>query len=220
MGLIRVLLADDHSVVRYGVRKMIEGVDDIEVVGEAGSAESAIAEVARVKPDIVILDLELGDDPWLDTIAAIHQAHRPARILVYTAHMEPDCIREVVGSDIQGYLPKSASPTELLRAIRIIATGGECLARAATEGLAKSLRGTADAEQAPALETLTSREAAVLRLMIKGESNHRIAKTLHITERTVKFHVSAILAKLQVRNRTGAVLVAMNLPGFDVQRAS
>lgn len=214
MGLIRVFLADDHSVVRHGLKWMLEDSGDMEVVGEAGTAELAISEIKRLQPEIVILDLELGRDPWLETIAAIHMAHPPIRILVYTSHMEPDCIRDVVGSDVQGYLSKSASANELVRAIRIISAGGECLARAATEGLVKSLRGNGEAEETPAREPLTRREEGVLRLMVAGQSNRDIAEELNISERTVKFHVSAILAKLQVRNRTGAVLAAMKLSGF------
>lgn len=212
MSGIRVLVADDHFVVRLGLREMLDEFDDIEVVAEVSDADGVIRSAGELTPDLVILDLELDGRPWLETIAGIHRASPRTRILVYTSHLEPDCILGVVRADIQGYLPKSISAQELARAIRIIHAGGQCLSRGVTESLAKSLREEESQQANSDSEALTWREREVLRLMMAGKNNRSIASELNITERTVKFHVSSILGKLQVDNRTEAVVAAFKIP--------
>jgi DNA-binding NarL/FixJ family response regulator len=207
---IRILVADDHPVVRDGLSAMLGTQADLVVVGEADSGEAVLAEVARARPDVVLLDLEM---PGLDGLEALRrlQAERPdLGVIVFTAFDADDRILGAVRAGARGYLLKGAPRDEVFRAIRVVAAGGSLLQPVVTSRLLDHLR-RGEVRQAAAPANLTARELQVLSAMAEGRTNRAIAQQLSITERTVKFHVGAILAKLQATNRTEAVATATRL---------
>lgn len=205
---IRVIVADDHPVVRDGLVAMLETQDDLRVVGEAADGHELVARAAELRPDVVLLDLEM---PRLDGVGALREirAARPdARAVVFTAYDTDERILAALRAGAAGYLLKGAPRDEVFRAIRVAHAGGSLLQPAVAARLLESVRGEGDAAPAPA-EPLTRREREVLGWLGRGRTNREIARELDISERTVKFHVSAILAKLGAGNRTEAVRLAV-----------
>ena len=203
---IRILIADDHPIVREGLIAVLETQPDSEIVGEANTGAQAVELAAALQPDVILLDLEL---PKLDGVAALHaiRATNPqARAIIFTAFDTDERILSAVQAGAQGYLLKGAPRDELFQAIRVVYNGGSLLQPVVA---ARLLRQVSSAPVLP--DTLTERELEVLRLLAKGRQNKEIANELVISERTVKFHVSAILAKLGVGNRTEAVSKAAQL---------
>jgi DNA-binding NarL/FixJ family response regulator len=201
---IRILVADDHPVVRDGLTAMLGTQPDLEVVGEASSGADALRRVAELAPDVMLLDLEM---PGMDGVATLRQLRsgRPTvRVVVFTAYDTPERILAALQAGAHGYLLKGAPREEVFQAIRVANAGGAPLQPQVAARLLRHLSG--DAPVAP--ETLTTREQEVLQLLARGKSNKEIASTLVITERTAKFHVAAILRKLGAANRTEAVTLA------------
>ena len=204
---IRVLVADDHAIVRSGIRAVLEIVPDIEVVGEARDGREAISRVVALQPDVILMDLVM---PEMDGIEAIRQIqdHQPdARILVLTTFSGEDKILPAIKAGALGYHLKDSRPDELAQAIRQVYRGESSLhpviARKVLEELARP------SERPPTPEPLTHRELEVLRLVAQGLENREIAEELVITEATVRTHVSNVMAKLHVANRTQAALYAL-----------
>jgi DNA-binding NarL/FixJ family response regulator len=196
--MIRILLADDHPVVRDGLAAMLATQPDFEVVGEAGNGAEALAEAARLRPDVVLMDLEM---PTLDGIEAIRRlrvADPSVQVVVLTAFDTDERIVGAIQAGAQGYLLKGAPRAEIFAAIRTVSTGGALIPPVIASKLLRQVREDA----------LTAREKEVLELVAAGLANGEIAGRLFISERTVKFHVSAILSKLGAKNRTQAVRVA------------
>ena len=203
---IRILIADDHPIVREGLSAVLETQPDFAIVGLAASGAQAVALAGELRPDVIVLDLEL---PELDGVAALRaiRARDPAaRALIFTAFDTDERILAAVQAGAQGYLLKGAPRDELFQAIRVINAGGSLLQPVVAARLLRQV----SAAPSPT-ERLTERELAVLRLLARGRQNKEIAGELAISERTVKFHVSAILAKLEVGNRTEAVARAAQL---------
>lgn len=208
MSPIRVLIADDHPVVRDGLIAMLGTQPDFVVVAEASDGREMVVQAVQHAPDVVLLDLEM---PGLDGVEALWQlrARLPnARVLVFTAFDTDERIIGAIQAGAQGYLLKGAPREELFGAIRAVARGESLLQPAVQSRLLRHLREERD--RAP-VESLTPREVQVLCLMAEGKTNKEIAAQLAITERTVKFHVGAILGKLGVGNRTEAVRRAAQL---------
>ena len=224
---IRVLIADDHPIVREGLSAVLETQPDLAVVGQAASGPEVVELAERLRPDVVLLDLEL---PGMDGVAALRaiRARLPeARVLIFTAFDTDERILGAVQAGAQGYLLKGAPRDELFQAIRVVHSGGSPLQSAVAARLIRAIRkddgGSPKGERSattphpssliphPLPEPLTDRELEVLRLLAHGRQNKEIAAALGISERTVKFHVSAILAKLGVGNRTEAVGKAAQL---------
>ena len=199
--MIRLLLADDHAVVRNGLKRLLDGIDDLEVVGAAADGGEAVALTRETTPDVVMMDLEM---PRMDGIEATRRitAERPeTRVVVLTSFSDRERILDALDAGAVGYLLKDAEPEELIRGIRAAAAGESPLApRAATAVL------HARAQGRPPDPTLTAREAEVLELLGQGLPNKLIARNLGISEKTVKAHVTRVFQAIGVTDRTQAAL--------------
>jgi NarL family two-component system response regulator LiaR len=204
---IRVLIVDDHAVVRSGLGAFLLAFDDLELAGEAGSGEEAVAMCARLEPDVVLMDLVM---PTMDGAAATHvirERFPGIQIIALTSFKEKELVQRVLEAGAIGYLLKNVTATELALAIRSAHAGRPTLAPEAAQVLVQAAR-SANTEPAPGHD-LTAREREVLALMTEGLSNPAIADRLVISRSTVKFHVSSILSKLRVSSRTEAVALAV-----------
>jgi two-component system, NarL family, response regulator LiaR len=211
---IRVLIADDQSIVRKGIRALLAEVETITVVGEASNGQEAVVQVQVLNPDVTLMDLAM---PKMDGIEAIRQitARQPgARILVLTSFTTDDKVFPAIKAGALGYLLKDSEPADLLRAIEQVSRGEPSLHPSIAVQVLRELR--RPAQKTPPPNALTAREVDVLRLVAKGLSNREIAAQLTTTEATTKTHVSAILSKLHLANRVQAALYALqeggNLP--------
>jgi DNA-binding NarL/FixJ family response regulator len=205
-GPISVLIVDDHPVVRRGLRVLLEVQDGIEVSGEAGDGAAALALAAELAPDVVLLDLKL---PGMDGVAVLTELKArdsKSRVLVLTSATEPASASLALRSGAAGVVYKDVDPDALVRAIRAVHDGHLLLAPEAAGSLVRNAGGW---NPAAGLDALTSREREVLAEIAKGRSNREIARALNVSEKTVKAHVSSVLAKLGVQDRTQAALIAV-----------
>lgn len=200
---IRVLIVDDHPVVRRGLRVLLEVQDGIEVTGEAGDGPAALSLAAEREPDVVLLDLKLPAMDGLAVLAELRGAGTKAKILILTSVTDPVAAGRAMREGAAGVLYKDVDPDALVRAIRAVYDGHLLLAPEAADFLLRS------ADRAPGLDALTAREREVLAELAQGRSNREIARALHVAEKTVKAHVSSVLAKLGVQDRTQAALFAV-----------
>lgn len=199
---IRIVVADDHPVVRDGLRGMLEGQPDLRVVGEAADGLAAVAEVARHGPDVVLMDLRMPRLDGTKAIAQIRAEHPTVRVLVLTTYDTDHDIVRAVEAGAVGVLLKDAPREELFRAVRAVARGEAVLAPAITARLLGRIR-------EPTPEVPTERELEVLALVARGLTNRAIGKRLAISEATVKTHLVHVFGKLAVTDRTAAVTVAL-----------
>ena len=227
---IRILIADDHPVVRDGLVAILSTQPDFEVIGEAGTGVEVIEQIMALEPDVVLLDLRKLSNvtdffvlldlemPELDGVAALQQLQQSTskvRAIVFTAFDTDERILEAVQAGAQGYLLKGVPRDELFSAIRVVHTGGSLLQPVVAS---KLLRQVSQHEQTTSdIDPLTPREVEVLRLLAQGLQNKEIASELVISERTVKFHVSSIMGKLGAGNRTEAVTIAAQQGLIDLR---
>lgn len=204
---IRVLLVDDHVVVRRGLRLVFELEDDLEVVGEAGDGREALERVAELHPDVVVMDLLMPVMNGVEATRAIRARHPDVEVVALTSVLEDRLVVDVVEAGAAGYLLKETRPDELFEAVRAAARGEVRLDPRAQQRLVRELR----SPQRPpdASEPLTERELDVLRHIAAGATNKAIARDLGVGEATVKSHVSNLLAKLGLKSRTQAALHAV-----------
>ncbi len=200
--LIRILIADDHFVVRQGLAALLVPRNGMEVVGEAATGREAVDLARALQPDVILMDMIMPEVEGPEAIGRIKQENPKARILVLTSFGESKQVAAAIQAGALGYLLKDSSPDDLLHAIRSVHRGSLVL----TQDLALKLMQTQPAPTA--LDQLTERETDVLRLLAQGQSNQEIALNLNISMTTVRSHVSNILMKLNVSNRTQAALVA------------
>jgi DNA-binding NarL/FixJ family response regulator len=202
--MTKVLLVDDHPVVREGLRGMIEAEDDLTVVGEAGSGAEAIAMAESLRPDVILMDLRMPDIDGVTATERILAALPSTRIVVVTTYESDTDILRAVEAGAAGYLLKDASRAELAEAVRDAAHGKTVLAPAVADRLVRFVR-------QPTSATLSAREVEVLGQVAKGKTNAEIGRELHISEATVKTHLLRVFNKLDVSDRTAAVTTAMSL---------
>ncbi|NLG70677.1 MAG: response regulator transcription factor [Chloroflexi bacterium] len=203
---IRILVADDHPVVRDGLVAMLSTQPDFEVVAQASNGRETIEKAASYQPDVLLVDLEMPEVDGVEALQVLHERYPRMRAIAFTAYDTDERILGAVRAGAQGYLLKGAPRDELFRAIRVVSAGGALLQPVVASTLLRRLSAREDAQ--PPRPRLTARELEVLRLLAEGRPNREIAAALVISERTVKFHVSSILRKLHAANRTEAVAVA------------
>jgi DNA-binding NarL/FixJ family response regulator len=202
---IRILVVDDHPVVREGLVAMLQTQADFEIVGEAGSGAEALALLDRLRPDLVLLDLELPGIDGVGVLRELRGRDSAPRVIVFTVFDTDDRIIAAVEAGAAGYLLKGAPRSELFAAIRAVYAGGSLLQPLVASSVLRHVAGR-DARRPDAGRiSLTPREREVLELLARGKSNKEIAASLGVAERTVKFHVSALFTKLGAANRTEAV---------------
>lgn len=204
---IRLLIADDHTLVRKGLRALMETKTDMCVVGEAANGDEAIAQAQTLRPDVILLDLVMPGKTGLDAISEIKRRQPEARILVLTSFAEDEKVYAAIKAGALGYLMKDSSPQELLESIRCVNRGEVSLPPDIALRLVRELKRPSDLP--PTGDPLTEREMEVLTHIARGLDNQAIAKQLSLSVRTVATHVSNILGKLHLANRTQAALYAL-----------
>jgi two-component system, NarL family, response regulator LiaR len=205
LAKIRVLIADDHAVVRQGLRTFLELQDDVEVVADAADGDEAVAAALEHRPDVVLMDIVMPQTDGVEAIRRILHEQPSTRVIALTSFLDDDKVFPAVRAGAAGYLLKDVEPPELVKAIRTVYGGEALLDPAVTARLMEELAGGGHDEVDP----LTEREREVLGLIARGLSNKLIARELGIAEKTVKAHVSSILRKLGLTDRTQAALYAV-----------
>lgn len=204
---IRLLIADDHAIIRKGIRAVLENVPDIELVGEVTNGREAVAEAERLRPDVILMDLVMPEMDGIEAIRRIRARQPRVRLLVLTTFAGEDRILPAIKAGATGYHLKDSSPQELVEAIRQVHRGESSLHPTIARKVLQELTGPSD--QAPTPEPLTPREMEVLHWLAEGMENREIAEKLVISEATVRTHVSNILGKLHLASRTQAALYAL-----------
>jgi DNA-binding NarL/FixJ family response regulator len=200
---IRILLADDHAVVREGLRGLLEQQPNMTIVAEASDGQSALRLLPLHTPDVIVLDMKMPGPTAVETIAAVKVLRPQTQVLVFTSYAEDSQVRDALSAGATGYLLKDALREDLVRAVREVSAGRAWLHPQAQRQMLDWLR-----RPPSAVDSLTVRERSVLALLAKGQSNKQIARTLTLTEGTVKGYVSQVLDKLGVADRTQAALLA------------
>jgi two-component system, NarL family, response regulator NreC len=203
---IRVLIVDDHAVVRAGLRLLLDAEDDIETVGEAGDAREAIFEARSTKPDVVLMDVVLGDKSGIDVTPELIHEQPQARVLVLSMQDDPRYVREAFAAGAHGYVLKEAADTELVTAVREVARGGSYVHPSLGARIAAADAAAADAAEH---DPLSDREREVLRLLALGHTNQEIAQMLFISVRTAETHRAHIMQKLSLETRAELVRYAL-----------
>jgi DNA-binding NarL/FixJ family response regulator len=210
---IRVLLVDDHAIVREGLRALLDDTESLQIVGEAADGTEALDLAHRLRPDVVLMDLKMPGIPAADAIRTIRAQYPATQVLVLTSYAEDRQVEDALRAGALGYALKSIVAADLVRAVATVARGETWLHAEAQRSLVNRMR--RPAELSP-LALLTERERSVLELLARGMSNREIGRSLHLTEGTVKGYVSNVLAKLKLEDRTQAALFAVRL-GLDAK---
>lgn len=201
---LRVLIADDHTVVRQGIRGVLEEVEGLEVVAEAGDGEEALALVKELEPDVVVLDVNMPGKTGLEVAKALRDDGASVRILILSMHDDPEYVLQAVRVGADGYVLKDVSPAELRDAVRAVHEGREYFTARVTQQLSVGLRQEIEKEQLRArLDSLTNRETQVLLLVAEGLTNRAIGDRLEISPRTVETHRERVMGKLRIRTIAG-----------------
>ncbi|OJX40277.1 MAG: hypothetical protein BGO78_15015 [Chloroflexi bacterium 44-23] len=212
-SVIKVILADDHAVVRSGTHQFLEQARDIQVIGEASDGEMALTMVERMKPDVAVLDIQMPKMSGIQVSREIQARKLPVAVLILTSYDDAPYITAVMKTGANGYVLKTASPEEIINAVRKVYRGKSVL-----DGtiLSKIVANIAETNETPVYENLTEREMEVLALVAKGLTNRLIGFELQISDRTVQGHISRIFAKLQVNSRTEAVIRGLSLGWIEL----
>lgn len=203
--ITRVLIVDDHDLVREGICKLLELYDDIEVIGEAGDGLETVNKVRELSPDLVLLDLNMPRMDGITTIRKIKEIDENVKVLILTIHDGEEYVYEVIRAGAEGYIQKDIKPEELRESIDRVLSGEKVFPRSVEDQVSETAASNTQSEE------LSAREQEVLELLAKGMSNRSIAEALFISEKTVKNHVSNILKKLSVNDRTQAVIYSLKM---------
>jgi NarL family two-component system response regulator LiaR len=204
---IRVLLVDDHAILRKGIRALLSTEPDIEVVGEAGDGQEALTQAEALGPDVILMDLVMPNTDGIEATRQVVARHSGVRVLVLTSFVADDKVFPAIKAGALGYILKDTGPDDLVRAIRQVHRGEPTLEPEIARKLLFEL--AQPSRQPPTPQPLTGREMDVLRLIAQGQSNREIAEELVLSETTVRTHVSNILGKLHLASRTQAALYAL-----------
>lgn len=201
---LKVVIADDHSVVRQGIRGVLEAIEGLEVVGEAADGDEALEMVAELKPDVVVLDVNMPGKTGLEVTTELRQDGHPARVLILSMHDDPEYVLQAVRSGADGYVLKDAAPADLRDAVQAVHEGREYFTARVTQQLSVGLRQEIEEEQLRTrLESLTNRETEVLLHVAEGMTNREIGEKLEISPRTVETHRERVMDKLRIRTVAG-----------------
>jgi DNA-binding NarL/FixJ family response regulator len=203
---VRVLLVDDHSVVRSGLRMLLDSQDDIETVGEAGDMRTAVFETRALKPDVILMDMVMPGGSGIEATTAVLKEHPDAKVLVLSMQDDPSYVREAFAVGASGYVLKEAADAEVVAAIREVATGGRYVHPALG---ARLIAAEAEDRRRAEADPLSEREREVLRLLALGHTNQEIAKMLYISVRTAETHRAHIMQKLRLQTRAELVRYAL-----------
>jgi DNA-binding NarL/FixJ family response regulator len=206
---IRVFLLDDHEIVRVGVRDLLEAEDDIEVVGEAGTVEQALARIPPTRPDVAILDVRLPDGDGVEVCRDIRSSHPEIQCIMLTSFSDDEAMFQAIVAGAAGYLLKQLKGTDIVDAVRRVAQGQSLLDAAVTRRVLERLREPPAEDER--LARLTPQERRILALIADGLTNRQIADKVHLAEKTVKNYVSNLLAKLGMERRTQAAVFVAKL---------
>lgn len=207
---IKTIIVDDHPVVRFGVKQMLGSSEDIEVVAEMDDVDNLLQVLKDTDADIVLLDLELEHTTGVDALRLVRENAPGTKVIIYTSHDEEDRIVQAAELGVDGYLLKGCGQTELVNAIQSVSAGGIALESTVAGKLMNHMNQRSSTAATQTVQ-FSKREAQVLKLLSSGKTNRDIGETLFISESTVKFHVHAILNKLDASNRTEAVSIAAQL---------
>ncbi len=209
MRTIRLLIVDDHPIVRMGLHTLLESEPDMRVVGEAGSATETLAMASRLRPDVILLDIRLPDRSGLTVCREIRQRWPKIQVLVLTSYADEDLVYKAIEAGAAGYVLKTLGITELLQAIRSVTRGDGALDPKVTKRVLERVREAERQSRLDAFQELSERELEVLALVAQGKTNAEIARELTLSEKTVRNHVSTILSKLGLSNRIEAATYAV-----------
>ena len=213
--LIRIIIVDDHPVVRYGLRQMMKDEDSIEIVGELEDIDNLAMILASSNPDIVLLDLELENTHGVEALRTLREIAPTARVIIYTAHDDDERIVHAAELGVDGYMMKGCPPEQLIDAINSVYDGGSAIESSIGGKLMRHMNIRSNKKEIP-IAQFSKREKQVLELLSSGKTNKGIGSDLFISESTVKFHVHTILSKLDANNRTEAVAIASQLGIIDL----
>ncbi len=209
MAKQRIILVDDHEVVRLGLKSLLERHPQFEVVGEAGSASEAIEQVTALEPDVVVMDIRLPGSSGIDACEQIVEKYPDVKVIMLTSYAEDEMLFSAIRVGASGYVLKQIASEELVKAIEAVGRGEALLDPAVTQRVFQEVRRAVKQEEATAFATLSQQEKHVLQLVSEGNTNREIAKNLFLGEGTVRNYVSSILSKLRVNNRAEAAAYAV-----------
>lgn len=208
MDKLRIVLVDDHEVVRLGLRSLLERQPDLAVVGEAETAHEAVQAVERLAPDVVVLDIRLPGRSGVEACAEIKRRRPETKIVVLTSYAEDEVLLDAIAAGAEGYVLKQVGSDDLVQALRRVGRGERLLDPHLTDRVFAKLRQMRERERAAAFAGLTEQELRVLALVAEGKTNREIGKALHLSEKTVRNYVSEVLAKLGLTSRAQAAAYA------------
>jgi DNA-binding NarL/FixJ family response regulator len=206
---IRVFLVDDHEVVRRGVRDLIDSEDDLEVVGEAGGVAEALTRIPIARPDVAVLDVQLGDGTGIEVAREVRSAHPEIQCLMLTSYSDDEALLDSIVAGAAGYVLKQVRGNDLVESIRSVAAGHSLLDPSLTTKVLERLRRGPVQDERTA--SLTDQELRILDLLAEGMTNRQIAEHMHLAEKTVKNYVSNLLMKMGMARRTEAAVYAARL---------
>lgn len=213
--MLKILLADDHPLIRSGVRETLTRSGDYQVVAEAPDGSSMLALLEQHRPDLLVMDLQMPGPPAEELLVRAQEIQPGLKVLILSAHHDPKTLRRLAPCKLHGYILKEEAPEDLLQAVRLVAQGATWF----SQSVAQSLLKLSQSEDSSLIKRLTERELSILRAMCQGKDNNTVARELSLSEQTVRNYTSTIYSKLGVHNRVSAVVVALQHDLFQAVSA-